>query len=378
MAMQGEAKHLRRYCRLEHKADAGRLHGNMFECTSCSNAERQLRRNLGQRPEAMQHWSMDEVATFFRELQKAKPDDGKGRMIWKTVRACLLTVVTRQQVQKWTAAVSGQYLPVSVYTTQGWEKETVEKAPREWNEDLECWTYRIAVKSVSYEETFSKVEENILRQEREAHKKKGKCLDPEEDVDVPQLDGKPKDESNPGKDKSHTKCLRHNEKLSGLAAKALGVFQKPLGQLEREEKKLLENTPAEVTDGTQQTLKALREKLDVFCRASRVTLENHEKSKHESPENVTQLRDLPFEAADFKALPKQVAAVLKALRTETSKKRAAQPVLEPPPACKAAAKSAPKAKAKGNKDPADKGKADQGVTQEPGKRRRTTGKQPED
>ena len=363
MSLAAAAQSECRYCGLLYSKEEGRVHGKFFECTSCATLEKQMRRNLGARPEGMKHWTAEETAGFFRQcMEKKKADGDQSRMQWKTVRAALITVLTTRYVQKWSTEIKGRFLPLSVYTTQGWDKETVERCSKEWSDELACWTYKVPVKSLSFEETQMRVEESILQQEKEVLKKKGK--DPAGDMDVPEGPG--------GKDtekaaKGHTKVLRQNEQISALAGRGLGAFLKPLSALERVTDRV--SADADIDEPVKRTFADLKTTLANHCGAARACLDEHEKQKKADPDQMSLLTALPFEAGDLKALPKTVTEVLKAVRPK--KKEA------PSDTAAAEAKAAALPASKGLEPKPKKRAAQAKAEPEPGKRQRVSGKKPE-
>ena len=159
-------------CGLWYAEDGGRQHGYKFTCHACGNADRQLRRNLGSRSEVEQLPHEDQVQ-FYRRLHEEKKQGGK-KLPWKTVKAQLIAMVTTRHITTASTGVETEELPLSVWVTRGWEKEVIETCPREWSDSLKTYLYKVPIKKSLWRETHERINERILRQEREATKSKNK------------------------------------------------------------------------------------------------------------------------------------------------------------------------------------------------------------
>ena len=176
-------------CNLSYAPDKGRLHGRKFQCVPCASADRLIRRGLGDKSE-LQALPVSEQHAFFRKLHQERKDNPDSRMNWATVRAQLLSSLTTRQLRENSTSVKEESLPLGVWLARGWEKETVERHPSEYNEQMQCMTYNVPVKSKTWKQTYQEVEERLLRQEREATLRRAakKDLGGEEGGDAGQLD----------------------------------------------------------------------------------------------------------------------------------------------------------------------------------------------
>ena len=57
----------------------------------------------------------------------------------------------------------------------------MEKQESEWCEDLQLWTYKVPIKTLTWEQVHERIEESFMRHEREAQKKRGAA----KELDVP-------------------------------------------------------------------------------------------------------------------------------------------------------------------------------------------------
>ena len=103
----------------------GRSRGELFECHACLALQRSVTRNLGEVPSELKKLSGEEQAAFFREHAHHGRAPGE-QLSWQTVRAALLTAVCSQRVQERRTQVTGEFLPLSVWVTRGWDEATVK------------------------------------------------------------------------------------------------------------------------------------------------------------------------------------------------------------------------------------------------------------
>ena len=243
---------------------------------------------------------------FFRALHQKKGQDAQ--LMWKTVRAVLITCAVERNVTRARALQTGEFLPLSVWESRGWDPKVVEKQESEWREDLQLWTYKVHIKSLTWEQVHERIEESILRHEREAQKKKGAA----KELDVPVAA-----ESGAGKDSkseaaAQKKLLRENEKTYALAARAVGVLTKPVTQLQKLSDKV--ESSDEVPEGTKKAFQDLKNKLEESTQQARSVVNLHEAQKQNAEGTVTPLPSLPFVQSDLKAFVQQTSAVAKEVR----------------------------------------------------------------
>ena len=146
-----------------------------------------MRRNLGGTPDEIKSMSTEEVQGFFRSLHQKKP--ATGPLQWQTVKAELIHTVVTKQVSSTKEQLTGEWLPLSVWVSRGWDAETVLRQKNEWSESYGCQIFQVSVRADIWEECRVRVTESILRQERAANKKNKK-----EDLDVPVAESSGKQE----------------------------------------------------------------------------------------------------------------------------------------------------------------------------------------
>ena len=319
-------------CGLWYDEASGRQHGQKFTCVPCGNADRQLRRNLGSKSEIEQLPQEDQVQ-FFRRLQEEKKQGGKN-LPWKTVRAQLVAMVTTRHITSVSTSLETEELPLSVWLTRGWEKEVIENCLREYSQDLKTYLYKVATKKSLWQETHERINERILRQEREATKsksKKGKGAQSDGELDLP--------EARPGTDESTSaakeaksaeaalrKAKASNAKKNMVAAKCIGQLSNDLQALNKAVTKAVD-IPEEIGLAAKEALSTL----DRWVTAAKAMLQEAEGQSAKSGE--VELPALPFDAGDVKTLHQTCAEVIKNLKSHM-----------PAPKAKAGAK---------RKDPAD-------------------------
>ena len=173
-------------CNLKYDESSGRVHGG-FTCHTCAAADRALRRNLGDSSE-VQEFSKAEAIEFFRKVKEAKEESPGKRLQWQTWRATLIHHATQRQITEFKSDVECAALPLSVYLAQGWEESVVKSCPSVFNETLGIQTYKVPVQHETWTQTFQRVQERVLTQEKAASlrkKKKGAEKDSGDELDLP-------------------------------------------------------------------------------------------------------------------------------------------------------------------------------------------------
>lgn len=305
-------------CGWKFTPEQGRQHGRKFTCTPCASANRQLRRHLGEGPEQVCGFDQEDAQEFYRALQQKKTS---GPLAWKTVRATLLTSAVTRHFTRAKSLLTGEYLPLSVWTSRGWDADVVEKQEKEWREDLGVWTYRVHIKALSWEETHERMEESILRHEREASKKRGDKG--ASDLDLPLQEKAKGEKAEKEKDGNKValaaakKLVRENDKCSALAAKGVGVYTKPVSQLQKLSAKV--SSCPEVDEAVKKAFNEVKTRLEHCVEKSRAVVNLAEAQKEKDILEQVALPALPFEQADLKSLVKQSAVVLRDVRNSFPK-----------------------------------------------------------
>ena len=249
----------------------------------------------GELPEELKGMSGAEQKAFYARLQTER---GEGSMPWKTVRAALISQLTTQRIHAFRQEVEGKFLPLSVWVAQGWDEETVKKQPCEWSEQLQAWTYQVAVKCITWSDTYEKIEKRILEHERNAHQKKGKAKADEAEMDLPALAGKDGGEAAGKGDKNQErtgkKHLAANQKANQAAAKAMPLLASSLQAMEKMEPKLPQIAGEEGYEEICKTFRETKEKLVAWSTAARQTLAEYDRTKNDAPATMTLIPALPF------------------------------------------------------------------------------------
>lgn len=161
-------------CCYSYQPGEGRVHGKCFQCTTCSSSERVLRNNLGEK-HGLNTFSASEACKFFRDIHKKKKEAKNGRLSWTTLKAVLVTAMTDKRMETFKNTVTGKELPMEVWLSQGWKRETVEAQQNFFSKELGCQVYKVPIRATSWSEEHYRIQEEILRHEQEAFEtKKGK------------------------------------------------------------------------------------------------------------------------------------------------------------------------------------------------------------
>ena len=332
-----EANHACKACGYRYPLSAGRVHGRHFLCQGCHNVQNTIRRNLGD-TEDVQNFSAEDSVAFFRSLRDAQKTDG-GSLTWKTIRAGMLSRLTEEHISKFSATVSLQELPLSVYTVQGWPEEVIKKFPCEYSAEYGCDIYKVPVRTLSWEEAYQKVEARILEKERLASQKKRKN---EEGLDVPAVpegdDKGAKSEAKAARQEAAAtkKTLQKNDRVASAAAKALG----PLTSLETSLQKCIsKGEEAEEKDAAALAMcKEQFAKANSWREAAREAVNRQQvlRGKEDQQEKAEALAPLPFDGEEIKCFLKQSHEAQKALK-QSFPKKAAKAKAEPKKRAAAAA-----------------------------------------
>ena len=209
-------------CAQDFEVSEGRLHGRKFVCAVCSNAHRTMRRNLDGMPEEMSTFSTEEQVTFFRSLHAKKPA-GPGGLTWQTIKAQLIHCTVEKHTSASKETLTGEWLPMSVWLSRGWTEEVVKKQRQEYSEEYGDTVYQVAIRADTWEEVHARVTESVLRQERNASKKKNSKE--AADLDVPVEAASSTDKKNEkGTEAAAKRMVRENDKIHNLAAKGLATW----------------------------------------------------------------------------------------------------------------------------------------------------------
>ena len=321
-------------CAQVFETSEGRVHGRKFVCGVCGNAHRAMRRNLDGMPEELSTFSKEEQATFFRSLH-AKKSAGPAGITWQTIKAQLIHCTVEKHTSSCKETLTGEWLPMSVWLSRGWKEEVVKKQKQRESEEYGETVYQVAIKADTWEEVHARVTESVLRQERNASKKKNNRDAADLDVPVEAASSTEK-KSDKGVEAAAKRAARENEKIHNLAAKGLATWTKLLGQCE---KILAKNNLEAMEPGTKKAFHDLRDALEKNDKAARVAMNDAEANKGKPLAEMKALAELPYEGADIQALTKQAAVILKDVREKL-----------PKPAPKAAGKRK-KDEAAGNAEP---------------------------
>ena len=127
---------------------AGRLHGQRFQCNCCLGVSKAVRRTLGKFLEKFQLLEGTEKEAFFKDLSEKRRAQGTRNMAWSAIRGAL------QHVTENSTQVTGTFLPLNVWLAQGWEESQVTNSEQEWDEEKQCYTYRVDVKKLKWKEAL--------------------------------------------------------------------------------------------------------------------------------------------------------------------------------------------------------------------------------
>ena len=311
-------------CCYSYKPEEGRVHGKCFQCTTCSSSERVLRNNLGEK-HGLNSFSGSEACKFFRDIHKKKKEAKNGRLSWTTLKGVLVTALTDKRMETFKNTVTGTELPLEVWLSQGWRRETVEAQPNFYSKELGCQVYKVPIRATSWSEEHYRIQEEILRHEQEAYEnKKGKkrrgqaeqnSSDGEMALPADESKAVGRDEKKEEKDRKLT--LSKNIALSNRAAKAMGPLQSTLTALEKGKEKV-EKASVQLPEGTMASVDQCITTLRAWAEASRSCVNAQEATR--SMDALQLLPSLPYDGSDLKALQQQAHVLQQSMRDAVPKK----------------------------------------------------------
>lgn len=337
-----EVKFSCKFCGLKFDVQEGRVHGRFWECTTCASSERMIRRNLGQKPDDLSNFTTEEQNRFYQKLHEEKKANPNSKLNWETVKATLVSALAVRQISRHEDKVKAKFLPLTVYTAQGWDPEVVKACEHEFSEELNCEVYRVPVKQQSLADVHESVSERLLQQEKNAtspKKSKGKKAEEAQEgggdveLDVPAApknDTKQKDKvkSEAQEAKARASALlknqRRNSKTNLLAAKNVGQLTQGFSTLS---KMVARVETARMDPGSSKAVDECQEKLQLWLTKTKEVLAKAETEPVKTGEEA--LPELPFDKESVKATAQQVSVLVNSLKT-----------FLPEPKPKAAAKAA--------------------------------------
>ena len=381
-----EEKKTCKFCNFKYLPADGRQHGRAFQCATCSSADRVLRHNLGSKGSNLDSFSGEEACNFFRDIHRKKAESPNSRLQWTSLRAMLISALTQRRVSAFKSKLTGKELPLEVWMTKGWPKETVLASHNFWSEKHQCQLYVVDITEKSWSEEFQTVESEVLQHEADAAaarqgKKKKKKQAPnadqphssDDEMALPCTNSNEEEVDKKKADKSQKKVLQLNTALATRAAKAMGPISQNWTSLVTLQEKVAKagvTVPAGIAESAQQATEKFRN----WSEAARAAVNLHEASKQLAEEDVQRLSDLPFGPADLKTAVQQSVEIGKSLRSLIPAK-AAKGKAKPKACPKAAAVAVEAAGAVDSVEPNDAGEAaptDDNTTAEAAPKRRRT------
>lgn len=309
-----------KWCGLQFEASQGRSHGKVFECTTCTSADRMIRRNLGEKPSELANFTPEEQNDFYQRLHREKKENPNSRLMWQTVRVSLVTCLTTRQISRHESKVKAKFLPLSVYVAQGWSADVVQQCEKQWSDELSCDTYRVPVKQDTFSDVFERVSERLLQQEKQAAGQvKTKGAKTEEDaLDVPaapkKQKGDPKERTEEQEARLRVKQEKKNQskntKTNLVAAKNVGMLTQAFTSLAKMRARV---PPESLDEGTRTTVQDCETKLCDWVTQAKACLAKADTNAVK--EGSEELPELPFDRDSVKAILKQAGVVVASLKT---------------------------------------------------------------
>lgn len=140
-------------------------------CRSCHNLVTMLRRNLGGMPPEWDDLSAEHQMDFFKKCC-AKRAEGGGPLSFHQVKGLMVDTMVQGSTTTDSTVVGGGFYPLSYWAAQGFDTAVIEaNAPSEDHAFLGK-TYCVPIKTMSHEEKVHKVQESLIKLERNVRKRK--------------------------------------------------------------------------------------------------------------------------------------------------------------------------------------------------------------
>eukprot|EP00435_Cladocopium_sp_Y103_P058620 s36_g20.t1 len=255
-------------CSYLYLPEQGRTHGKLFQCTTCSSAERVLRQNLGDK-HGLNGFTASEACKFYRDIHQRKKASQNGRLSWNTLRA-------------------------------GWKEETVLAQENFYSNELKCQVYKVPIKATTWSEEHTRIHTEVLKHEQEAAKRKqSKKQKKGTQAEEKSSDGEMDLPSAGSKDKT-----------------GIGAFAKQFDGFAERNK--LEKAGKELNEGTKASVEKCITTLRAYAEASRSCVNAQEATRE--MEELQALPALPYDTADLKAVQQQAHVLQQGLRNQVPKK----------------------------------------------------------
>ena len=121
----------------------------------------------------LQGWkdlSEAQVQRFYQEAGKCLALGQ--RSCFGKIQGCLIDSVTQSEVHRQETNVKGEFLPLSVWASKGYNTEAIEAKAEKRKSDMFGWVYRVNVLSINY----SHIEEECRQRVLQATRKVGRFL----------------------------------------------------------------------------------------------------------------------------------------------------------------------------------------------------------
>ncbi|CAL1142417.1 unnamed protein product [Cladocopium goreaui] len=152
---------------------------HQWQCRTCHNVTTLLYKRMDMKN--LQGWkdlSEAQVQRFYQEAGKCLALGQ--RSCFGKIQGCLIDCVTQSEVHRQETNVKGEFLPLSVWASKGYNTEAIEAKAEKRKSDMFGWVYRVNVLSINYSHIEEECRQRVLQatrkvgQSKPAGKAKGK------------------------------------------------------------------------------------------------------------------------------------------------------------------------------------------------------------
>ena len=155
-------------------------------CVKCLATDTMVWRHLGSWPPTFDTSDKEE---FLRSAAQERLENP--RLEWKNLKCSLVEKMTRTRIKRHQQSYGGKYMPLECWLTQGFSEKHVLRSKKEFNADIDDWTYQVCIKECHEMDIREECATFLMEREMEVRKKKnkkGEKRSGENDWEVPDLE----------------------------------------------------------------------------------------------------------------------------------------------------------------------------------------------
>ena len=138
-------------------------------CVKCLATDTMVWRHLGSWPPTFDTSDKEE---FLRSAAQERLENP--RLDWKNLKCLLVEKMVRSRIKQHKQSYGGKYLPLECWLTQGFTEKHVLRSKKEFNKDIDDWTYQVCIKESQEIDMREECAQFVMEREMEVRKRKDK------------------------------------------------------------------------------------------------------------------------------------------------------------------------------------------------------------